>query len=39
MLAERTALRLACKAFCLTHEYDGAICDYLMAALETLPKA
>lgn len=28
-VSRQTSLRLACKAFCLTHAYDGAICDYL----------
>ena len=28
-VSEKTCFRLACKAFCLTHTYDGAICDYL----------
>ncbi len=28
-LSEKTLIRLAKKAFCLTHTYDGAICDYL----------
>jgi phosphoribosylaminoimidazolecarboxamide formyltransferase/IMP cyclohydrolase len=28
-LSRETRLRLAAKAFCLTHRYDGAICDYL----------
>lgn len=28
-VSRETSLRLACKAFCLTHEYDGNICDYL----------
>lgn len=28
-ISRKTSLRLACKAFCLTHEYDGNICEYL----------
>lgn len=32
-LSEKTLLRLARKAFCLTHTYDGAICDYLEGVL------
>lgn len=28
-VSEETRLRLAAKAFCLTHRYDGAICRYL----------
>lgn len=28
-ISRKTSLRLACKAFCTTHEYDGNICDYL----------
>jgi len=28
-LSRETRLRLAAKAFCLTHRYDGAICDHL----------
>lgn len=28
-ISEKTSLELAKKAFCLTHRYDGAICDYL----------
>jgi phosphoribosylaminoimidazolecarboxamide formyltransferase/IMP cyclohydrolase len=28
-LSGKTLLNLARKAFCLTHRYDGAICDYL----------
>ncbi len=28
-LSKETRLRLAAKAFCLTHRYDGAICEYL----------
>jgi phosphoribosylaminoimidazolecarboxamide formyltransferase/IMP cyclohydrolase len=28
-LSGETSLNLACKAFCLTHTYDGNICDYL----------
>lgn len=28
-VSEKTSLHLACKAFCLTRTYDGAICDYL----------
>ncbi len=30
-LSEQTLLELARTAFCLTHTYDGAICDYLKA--------
>ena len=28
-VTRKTSLRLACKAFCLTHTYDGNICAYL----------
>lgn len=28
-ISRKTSLRLACKAFCTTHAYDGNICDYL----------
>lgn len=28
-ISRETSLKLACKAFCLTHEYDGNICEYL----------
>jgi phosphoribosylaminoimidazolecarboxamide formyltransferase/IMP cyclohydrolase len=28
-VSEETSFNLARKAFCLTHRYDGAICDYL----------
>jgi phosphoribosylaminoimidazolecarboxamide formyltransferase / IMP cyclohydrolase len=28
-ISRKTSLRLACKAFCLTHSYDSNICDYL----------
>ncbi len=28
-ISRKTSLRLACKAFCSTHTYDGNICDYL----------
>ncbi|MCE5334829.1 MAG: IMP cyclohydrolase [Desulfobacteraceae bacterium] len=28
-ISRKTSLRLACKAFCTTHIYDGNICDYL----------
>lgn len=28
-VSRETSLKLACKAFCLTHEYDGNICEYL----------
>jgi phosphoribosylaminoimidazolecarboxamide formyltransferase/IMP cyclohydrolase len=30
-ISRETSLELACKAFCLTHEYDGNICDYLQS--------
>jgi len=35
-ISRKTSLRLACKAFCTTHAYDGNICDYLtgIAGLE-----
>jgi len=29
-ISRETSLRLACKAFCTTHTYDGNICVYLM---------
>ncbi|ABK18438.1 Phosphoribosylaminoimidazolecarboxamide formyltransferase [Syntrophobacter fumaroxidans MPOB] len=29
-ISRETSLRLACKAFCTTHTYDGNICEYLM---------
>lgn len=28
-MSRETSLELACKAFCLTHTYDGNICEYL----------
>jgi len=28
-VSRETSLKLACKAFCLTHDYDGNICEYL----------
>jgi phosphoribosylaminoimidazolecarboxamide formyltransferase/IMP cyclohydrolase len=28
-ISRKTSLRLACRAFCSTHTYDGNICDYL----------
>lgn len=28
-VSRKTRLRLACKAFCTTHSYDGNICEYL----------
>lgn len=28
-ISHKTSLKLACKAFCLTHHYDGNICEYL----------
>ncbi len=28
-ISRKTSLRLACKAFCTTHTYDGNICEYL----------
>lgn len=28
-MSRKTSLRLACKAFCTTHTYDGNICEYL----------
>lgn len=31
-ISPKTSLKLACKAFCLTHEYDGNICGYLQKA-------
>jgi len=31
----RTSLKLACKAFCNTHTYDGNICDYLTDVVNT----
>ncbi len=33
-ITTETSLRLACKAFCLTHAYDGNICDYLQEILK-----
>jgi phosphoribosylaminoimidazolecarboxamide formyltransferase / IMP cyclohydrolase len=33
-LTDDSALNLARKAFCLTHTYDGAICDYLEETCE-----
>ena len=32
-ISRRTSLRLAGKAFCSTHVYDGNICDYMIEAL------
>lgn len=28
-ISDETSVKLACKAFCLTHMYDGNICEYL----------
>jgi len=33
-ITSETSLRLACKAFCQTHTYDGNICDYLQEVLK-----
>lgn len=33
-VSRKTSLRLACKAFCLTHTYDGNICAYLKKVIE-----
>jgi len=32
-LSRKTSMRLACKAFCLTHDYDGNICEYLRSVV------
>lgn len=33
-VSRKTSIRLACKAFCLTHTYDGNICAYLKKVIE-----
>jgi len=33
-VSRETSLQLACKAFCLTHTYDGHICEYLQGIVE-----
>lgn len=32
-VTRETSLKLACKAFCLTHVYDGNICEYLQGVV------
>jgi len=32
-ISRETSLKLACKAFCLTHAYDGNICEYLQGVI------
>lgn len=32
-ISRATSLKLACKAFCLTHAYDGNICEYLQGMI------
>jgi len=32
-ISRETSLKLACKAFCLTHAYDGHICEYLQGVI------
>ncbi len=32
-ISRKTSLRLACKAFCGTHSYDGNICEYLTGVI------
>ncbi|HOV85139.1 MAG TPA: IMP cyclohydrolase [Syntrophobacteraceae bacterium] len=32
-LSRKTSMSLACKAFCLTHAYDGNICEYLRSVV------
>jgi len=38
-ISRETSLNLACKAFCLTHTYDGYICDYLQGVTRAVRKA
>ena len=38
-ISRETSLNLACKAFCLTHTYDGHICDYLQGITRAVHKA
>jgi phosphoribosylaminoimidazolecarboxamide formyltransferase / IMP cyclohydrolase len=38
-ISRETSLNLACKAFCLTHTYDGHICDYLQGVTRAVRKA
>jgi phosphoribosylaminoimidazolecarboxamide formyltransferase / IMP cyclohydrolase len=38
-VSRETSLRLASKAFCLTHTYDGYICDYLEGVTRAVNKA
>jgi phosphoribosylaminoimidazolecarboxamide formyltransferase / IMP cyclohydrolase len=38
-ISRETSLRLAAKAFCLTHTYDGYICDYLEGVTRAVNKA
>jgi phosphoribosylaminoimidazolecarboxamide formyltransferase / IMP cyclohydrolase len=38
-ISRETSLSLACKAFCLTHTYDGHICDYLQGITRAVHKA
>lgn len=38
-ISRETSLNLACKAFCLTHTYDGHICDYLQGVTRAIHKA
>jgi phosphoribosylaminoimidazolecarboxamide formyltransferase / IMP cyclohydrolase len=33
-VSRKTSLGLACKAFCLTHTYDGNICEYLQGVTQ-----
>ncbi len=33
-ISTETSLKLACKAFCLTHSYDGNICEYLQGVVQ-----
>jgi phosphoribosylaminoimidazolecarboxamide formyltransferase/IMP cyclohydrolase len=38
-VSRETSLNLACKAFCLTHTYDGNICAYLQGVTRAVHKA
>jgi phosphoribosylaminoimidazolecarboxamide formyltransferase / IMP cyclohydrolase len=38
-VSRETSLDLARKAFCLTHTYDGNICDYLTGVTRAVHKA
>jgi phosphoribosylaminoimidazolecarboxamide formyltransferase/IMP cyclohydrolase len=38
-ISRETSLNLACKAFCLTHTYDGHICEYLQGITRAVHRA